>query len=425
MSFKNLTLALGAVALSTIAFGQKKNVTSAAVEYGKLRSMLFSPSPDIEGAKKSVMVAKNFIDLAAEHADTKEWDKMFWYKGEIYNALSMIQAGDSTFESGVTADEAFETALTAYNMGYTTGKKYKMDIRDAANEKRTFVLMAADMMWKEEKYAEAGEAYEMGSRYSASITVIDTTVIYYAGASYENAKNMEKAAEMYDQLAKYEYKGAKGATLAASAHKRLGNNERATELLKGAQAKYPNNRDVLLGLVNAYIDAGDAEGAEKALNDAIATDPKNEKLHYNSGTIYINIGDAARKEADAEEDEAKKEEHLKVVAEAYGKAEAALDKALELKPDYVDAQYQLGAHLYNWASQLREQVAFLKAGDPREESMKKMADTKMDAAISALEKYIESEPDDKGILRILWKAYHKKGNAEKAKEYKARLEAAG
>ena len=206
---------------------------------------------------------------------------------------------------------------------------------------------------------------------------------------------------------------------------KLGNEEKSTALLTEAQKKFPNDRDVLLGLVNAYIDAGDSKGAEKALNDAIATDPKNEKLHYNSGTIYINIGDQARKEAKDETDEVKRDEKLAAVSDAYGKAETALNKALELKPDYVDAQYQLGAHLFNWASQLREQAAFMKVGDPREEEINKKADEKMDAAIIALEKYIESEPNDKGILRILWKAHHKKGNAEKAKEYKARLDAAG
>jgi DNA-binding SARP family transcriptional activator len=385
--------------------------------------MLFSPEPDLAGAKKSVIAAKGFIDLAAEHPDTKEWDKMFWYKGEIYSALSMLLKEDASIAE-ISSDDAINTALTAFEMGMKTGKKYKVDIRDAANEKRSLFLMLADKEWKAEKYSEAGEAYDYGSRFSSSIGTIDTTVIYYAGAAYENAEQYEDAARMYDQLAKYDYQGAKGATLAASVHKKLGNTEKSTALLKAAQSKFPNDKDVLLGLVNAYIDADDAVGAEKALADAIATDPKNEKLHYNSGTIYINIGDQAKKDSDAAEDDVKKAELQEKSTVAYGKAETALNKALELKPDYVDAQYQLGAHLYNWASQLREQAAFLKVGDPREEKLNAMAEQKMDSAISALEKYIESEPNDKGILRILWKAYHKKGNAEKAKEYKARLDAA-
>jgi DNA-binding SARP family transcriptional activator len=53
-----------------------------------------------------------------------------------------------------------------------------------------------------------------------------------------------------------------------------------------------------------------------------------------------------------------------------------------------------------------------------------MTEEKTDASIVALEKYIENAPNDKGILRILWKAYYKKGDTEKANQYKARLDAA-
>ena len=155
---------------------------------------------------------------------------------------------------------------------------------------------------------------------------------------------------------------------------------------------------LLLGLVNAYIDADDAQGAEAALNEAIATDPDNALLHYNSGTIYIELKDNQ-------------------------KAEDALRKALELNPKYVDAQYQLGAHLYNWALQLKDEIDFLKMNDPREGELKALYEEKMSGAIVELEKYIENEPNDKGVLKIIYKAYHKQGNSEKAAEYKARLDA--
>lgn len=423
-SMKQYTLILGLMALTATAHGQKKNVTTAAVEYGKLRPMLLDPrGMDIEGAKKSALVAQKFIDLAAAHPDTKEDQKMFLKKGQIYTAIAMIDKMDSSYTEATSADH-FNTAITAFKMGFQNGGKKTRDIEDAVRESRAYFTRLGDMSWEAKNYGEAGELFEYAARYFDAIGVLDTTVIYYAGVGYENGDNNEGAARMYDQLAAVDYKGARGATLAASIHKKLGNEERSIALLQGAQQKFPNDREVLLGLVNAYIDAGNSTGAEKALSDAIATDPNNEKLHYNSGTIYINLGDQARKEADETEDEEIKAQKLASCAEAYQKAETALTKALEIKPDYVDAQYQLGAHLYNWASQLRQQAAFLKVGDPREASLNKMTEEKTDASIVALEKYIENAPNDKGILRILWKAYYKKGDTEKANQYKARLDAA-
>ena len=421
---KQYTLVLGLLALTTAAYGQKKNVTTAAVEYGKLRPMLLDPrGMDLEGAKKSALVAQKFIDLAAAHPDTKEDQKMFLKKGQIYTAIAMLDGMDSSY-TAASPEDHFNTAIAAFESGFANGGKKTRDIEDAVRESRQYFTRLGDMAWEGKKYGEAGELFEYAARYFGAINVLDTTVIYYSGVGYENGGDDESAARMYDQLAAVDYRGAKGATLAAAIHKKMGNTTRSIELLQGAQKKFPNNREVLLGLVNAYIDAGDAVGAEKALSDAIAKDPNNEKLHYNSGTIYINLGDQAKKEADAIQDETLKAQKLEETAEAYLKAETALNKALEINPDYVDAQYQLGAHLYNWASQLREQAAFLKVGDPREAQLNKLTEEKTNASIVALEKYIESAPDDKGILRILWKSYYKKGDTEKAKQYKARLDAA-
>ena len=73
---KNIWI-IGALLITTSAFTQKKNETSAAVEYKNkfnpaLRSM------DFETAQKSILSAKEFIDLAAEHPDTKESSKTHW-----------------------------------------------------------------------------------------------------------------------------------------------------------------------------------------------------------------------------------------------------------------------------------------------------------------------------------------------------------
>lgn len=406
MLLKKLTLSLGIVALSTVAFGQKTKVTDAALEYGKLKPMLYAGT-DIPGAKKSVIIAKNSIDEASNEydamadknvaAEPKDLQKMNWYKGEIYFALSILIGMDSTIID-MSSDDALDVSMKSWKTGMGQGNKYAEDIDGSVKEKISMIYMFSGEFWKKEEYQNAGEGYEACALLSDCLGTLDTLMIFNAGLSYENAKNYEKAAEMYSQLAKANYRGAKGAVLAANVYRRLEQNDKVIEILSVAQSSYPNDRELLLALVNANIDAGNASGAEAALKAAIATDPTNAKLHYNSGTIYIEL----------------KENQ---------KAEEALRKALELDPGYTDAQYQLGAHLYNWAFQLKDEAAFLKIGDPKEEELKAQSDEKMKGSIDALETYIKSDPNDKNVLQILYKAYHKQGNSEKASEYKKRYDA--
>ena len=155
-----------------------------------------------------------------------------------------------------------------------------------------------------------------------------------------------------------------------------------------------------MGLVNANIAAGNTEGAEKALKDAIADDPSNPKLHYANGTIYLEL---------------KKNQQ----------AEDALRKAIELDPSYTLAHYQLGAHLVNWAFELKTEVGLLGMNDPKENELKSKANEKMNGAIEALEKYLElaGDKDNGDVLKILKKAYSKQRDDTMASEIQVRIDA--
>jgi tetratricopeptide (TPR) repeat protein len=399
MLMKSLTLTLGIVALSAVSFGQKSNITNAALEYKKLKTMLYNPSPDIPGAKKSVVLAKGYIDEAAAHPDTKGDQKMFFYKGEIYFALSMLLEMDSSL-APISSDDALNASLKSWETGLNLGKKYKIEIQEAANEKRSFAYMMAETMWKSEKYAEAAEAYEVCALLSNSIGTLDTSMIFNSGVSYDNAKMIDEAIRMYDQLAAVNYRGAKGAQLSGGAHLRAQNYDKAIKILSKARKEFPTDKEILLGLVNANIAAGNTEGAEKALKDAIADDPLNPKLHYANGTIYLEL---------------KKNQE----------AENALRKAIELDPSYTLAHYQLGAHLVNWAFELKTEVGLLGMNDPKENELKAKASKKMNGAIEALEKYLElaGDRDNVDVLKILKKAYSKEGDRAKADEVQSRIDA--
>lgn len=402
MTLKSVGLVLGTIAISTSVNAQKSNVTSAAVEYQKVERLM--GSQDWDGMRQALETAKEFIDPAAEHPDTKDWDKMFWYRGNIYASLAMMDwmkdmiGGEEMKPLSDEAKNKLEIAIKSYDVGYDTGKKYKRNIEDEVIETVGVLNTVASALYAKEEMAVAGDVYNYGAQFKSSIDVLDSAMTFNSGLCYENAEMWSEAGEQYAKLAAVNYRGTTGAARAAYCYRQAGEYDKAKAIVVNARKTYPNDKDLLTELVNISIDQGDNEAAKQALDDAIAADPNNPALHYIIGTIYMSM-------------------------ENNQEAEESLRKALEIKPDYVNAQYQLGAHLFNWYLALSDEASFLDIGDSNIPKLEKKADEKLADAVKYLEMYIESEPNDKPVLNILYKAYYKMENTEKALEYKKRYDA--
>ena len=82
MKTKSFTLIVATAVVSTFSFGQKINETSAAVEFkNKFHPALMQGK--IDDAKNALLSAKKYIDLEAEHPDTKASSKTVYYKGGV------------------------------------------------------------------------------------------------------------------------------------------------------------------------------------------------------------------------------------------------------------------------------------------------------------------------------------------------------
>ena len=102
------------------------------------------------------------------------------------------------------------------------------------------------------------------------------------------------------------------------------------------------------------------------------------------------------------------------------KAEEALMMAIEIDPNYTEAQYQLGAHLFNWANDIKLSADQLDLNDSKAPLLVQKSEETLNRALLVLEKYILINPSEKSVLEILWKSYYKLGNEVKAAEYKKR-----
>ncbi len=403
MNLLRNTLSVIAIGLAVNVTAQKKNVTSAAVVY-KNQYLPAMMKGKIEDAKKSLLEAKKYIDLASEHEETKDEQKTFWLKGEIYGAffdvvMASAQKGsiDSSFikEAG---ENPLEESIKAFKKGYPLGKKYKSYIAQGVDKKRMTFNQMGGMLFDMKQYEPAAGMYDYQAKYADAVGMLDSSAVYNAALSFGNAEKHEEAAKRYEKLVKAGYKVNITGALASEAYRKAGKVDQAEAVINEARKKYPSDKGLLLQLVNTKLDAGDKEGAQKALEDAIAADAENKQLYYTIGTINFELNE-------------------------YEKATESLNKALEIDPEYEDALYQLGAVLVSWGTELKAQANKLPLGDPRYNDLDAKSNEKFKQALIPLEKYISKNPNDKQVLTILFQINRKLGNSEKALEYKKKADA--
>jgi tetratricopeptide (TPR) repeat protein len=384
------TVIASSLLLGFNSFGQKLNETTAATEFNNFNKLI--QKGKFEEASTSIQTAKNYIDLAAENTETKDSPKTLFYKGQIYLALSKLNTKDESPE------KSFETALESLKKGFSISDKFDGDIIETMYELKRDTDNKSYKLYQDSAYAKASDSYYKSARLLSVIGQIDSTALYYSGVSANLANLYAIAAERFSKCAEIGYKIPNSYIYAAQALRKEKRYAEAKELVIKGRKLFPSERSLLLELVNASIESGDTKGAEASLVEALAADPTNKQLYYVIGTIYMEL-----KQND--------------------KAEDALNKAIEIDPNYADAQYQLGAHLLSVASSIKEEASKLKFGDPNYEKMIAKSDVVYKKALVPLEAYITKIPNDKEVLTIISQIYKSLKNSAMALEYKKRADA--
>jgi tetratricopeptide (TPR) repeat protein len=384
---------LGSVILiSTQIVAQKKNETSAAVAYKNTYSLAMGKN-NIEGAKKALLDAKTYVDLAAENSETQNSPKTLWLKGEIYSNLFLF--GNNTGDSVLIKEEnnLLTNSISAFKTGFDSHEKFDGDIKESIYKIHSGLENISRDLYEASNFKDAARFFNRQAEFLSIINVLDSNSLFNAALCYERVNDLTKASENYKKLAEFGYKSNLNYALTVSCLRRNNQLEEAKSTINFARQKYPQDKDVLLEAVNVYLALSDAVGAEALLNEAISKDPNNVILHVTIGAIYVDL---------------KQNE----------KAEAAFTKALAIDAENEDALYQLGAHLVNWAKEIADESNQLNYKDPRVAELDKKSSEIFSKAIIPLEKYAAKQPSDKQVLTILSQLYRNIGNIEKSNEYR-------
>lgn len=401
-SLLGIVLVMGTVGL----YAQQPKVVSAIKyleEYKQTRDF------------ETLMKAKDRIDTAINHPDTKEKAKTWHVKGNVYYTLfnhewEKLKKASTEAEEKKKVSDAFakvdmghlETAMEAYHksIGLDTKKDFLDDSKKNLALSMAFMYEKAVSLYNTKNFSGASKYFEMYSANSGKyLGKADTNGLENAEVAAGYAKEYDRAMELSKKLIGMGVKKEMYYEKILDYHKLKKDNAGLAEWVKKGRADFPNNIKFIIEELNQYITEGKSTQALDILELAIQKDPNNADLYRVKGQTYTNLafpgGDKKAENFD---------KNIK-------SAEAALLKANELKPNDPNILYSIGAFYNNWGAQVfnlaqnEKDMSKLAAGEKAAEDIFKKA-------IPYLEKEIELDPTDKDALKALKQLYLKTGQQD-------------
>lgn len=343
--------------------------------------------------------AKAATDAAAVHESTKGSAKMWMYRGKVYQAIF-----EDKDEKVRNLDlEAEEKSLEAYiNCLKLDAKEniYKEDVKGPVVIAASAVNRKAGWYSQEKQIEKALKCYELVEQalpydFDQGMkrnNITKEKLIYNRYEMYARANDIPKMQEFADKLIAMNYKEPKIYIYMSQIMLGAKDTAKALSYIEKGKAIFDDNMDLINSEINIYLAQGKSVELIDKLQAAIQAND-NESLHAILANIYT-----------------KKNE--------FEKAEQEYLKALEIKPDYEIANYNLGVVYFNKGNEWNK-----KAGDlpPKEAAKAKEYDAKAieewKKAVTYLEKSYEVSPD-KATKQRLFQLLNKLGEPEKAAKYK-------
>jgi tetratricopeptide (TPR) repeat protein len=386
MKTKYVIASAFALAVSTAAMAQKSELTNAKTEYDK-----FTVVRTGKIAATSLSAAKESIDKAAANDKTAQLPQTFALKAAIYGSL----ANDTTQQSRENLISAAQEAYKKAQDADTKGENKKL-LDDTKLSLANFQLQNGVKQYQSGKYDLAYTAFDSYRQYFPE----DTNAILYTGLAAANAKNNDAAISNYKKLVTTKYSKTLGVySDLASLYLMKKDTASAIKIMDEATKKFPKNADLAKREIELNIQAGNKKEVTQKIESAIANDPKNKALYYYAGLTYSS-------------------------AKEYDKAAEYYRKALEIDPNYFEANLNLGFVMMNPAIDIFNAANKLPASKQKEYTA---AIAKSNALFAKAEPYIikatEVNPTSVEALSNLKTVYIGKKEDAKAAAVQKKIDA--
>ncbi|MEO5570595.1 MAG: tetratricopeptide repeat protein [Bacteroidia bacterium] len=334
--------------------------------------------------------AKEAIDKAAGNEGSMNMDKTWYYRGLIYEKIYKHEKF-----SGLDP-QPLQKAYEYYKKSLDLNPK--SDYVDDINQRKLIisnqVFAGGVEQFNAKDYPASLEAFESVLKMNPA----DTLSTLNAAYSAERSGNIQKAKIYYNQLIDMKYSEPKIYVFLSKIYKSEKDTAKALSIVQAGRQRFPADNALVIEELNFYLASGKSKEALDPLNLAISKDETNPELYFARGSIYDKLGDAEKAKAD----------YL---------------KAIELKPDNFDANYNLGAMYFNTAADLTNKANSIAPGKQKEyEAAKAKSEAKFKEAQPFLERAHQINPKDVSTLTSLKQLYARIGDLKKSEEMKKALD---
>lgn len=414
---------------------------------------------------ESYAKAKENFDQCVKHEKTKTDPKAWYYRGQCYQRLALINIGEYKFNPNNNVEpedvEEFKSlttdptkhALESYQNCLKYDEKGRYDRKvdkellglaflqyNAAAKSYQEALSETGTIEDKSKMIECYEYYNdlfttkemmsdptekrfMASMQQSGINDMNTIKMNQANAAFYG-EDYEKAKKTYNQLVVDKYEDFLVYRNLSKIYMSEKDTAAAKEIWAKGKANFPKNKDLALDEAIFYQEIGETDVLMEKLDAAIELDPSNASLYNVQGGLLTQmVVDHNNAKSEGNEEKMLNEE----VAEKYSqKAEELLLKAQELKGDEVTNYTQLGSLYLSEglvAYNKNQNLGISKSDLAKSEKLQKTYKEKFGQAQKQYEQALEIDPNNAISLDYLSKIHMWLGNTAKSIEYKKKLQA--
>jgi tetratricopeptide (TPR) repeat protein len=341
-------------------------------------------------------LAKASIDKAVQNEKTIMDAKTWFYRGNIYYDIGV--SFDSNFRKldpdpfGV-AYESYMRAKELDTKGEFTDDIQKYTVAVGEGYYNTGVIY-----YNESKFKEAALSFEKAFNVSKAVNRVDTSALVNAAVSAAQGSDLDLSKRYYKELIDMGVQKADIYASLSEIYKIEGDTAMSLQTIQSGRTIFPEDFNLLIAETNIYLATDEKEKAMKNLETALLMDSSNPSIFFAVGTIYDQMG-------------------------SIDKAISAYLNAIQLNPDYFEANYNLGALYVNQAADILDKANDLPLDAVAQYDLEKAkADEMLAKSLPYLEKSLELMPDDVNTMVSLKEIYTRLGMTEKLEMINSKLQ---
>ncbi|MDX1911221.1 MAG: hypothetical protein SFV22_07040 [Saprospiraceae bacterium] len=421
---KKVLFALAGILFSIAALQAQEDGAKLSKSAGKA---LAAYNQDPAGNKSKLDEAMTKIEQSLQTPEGQALTSAWLIKGEAYssrlqNELAMQQINPN---AKLTGDNDALMAFNAYKTAYDKpeAKKYeKEEAITGITQMQPQLINIGVAKYNAKEYEKAFLSFKASLeahdvlKANKKKSVLDEQKeydeqVFFTGLFAVLAKRCPDAVQYYDMLYK---KGTDNVAVYEGIYNcklEMNDEAGAIKIMEEGRKKFPEESSLLFAEINYYLGKGRLSELTGRLEQAIKKEPDNISLYRTLGDVYNNLFSALLD--DSTQTKAQKEPKLK----EYGaKAKENFMTAVQKEPNNVDANYSLGALLYNQTNLIAQEMNATDfntaAGQKRYAELKKELVAGVDEALKYFQKAESLDPNDQSTLGALVQAYSRKEDDE-------------